>query len=117
MSADDTKVVNLNDYKQNKLDEDFEKEFYIEFTPDFSIEGLTVDTIEMNFEDLDVKLEGFETSYVHLLEQENQKEAAMHIANLLEVVDYNVDWNNAPDWHRTLRDQALDFYKQFYGKE
>lgn len=116
MSADDTdvtaKVVNLNDYKQNKLDEEFEKEYYIEFTPDFE-----VDEVSFNLEDFDIKLDFVEDTFNQFLEVENQKEAMMHIANLLELVDYNVDWNQAPDWHRNLRDNALSFYYQFYGKQ
>ena len=38
-----------------------------------------------------------------------------HIANLMEICSYNVDWTQAPDWHKDMFDRAVQFYKDHYN--
>lgn len=40
-----------------------------------------------------------------------------HIANLMEVCSYNVDWTTAPEWHRDMFERAASFYNDFYEKD
>ena len=49
------------------------------------------------------------------LEKDMNNSAYMeHIANLLEVVGYNVDWTTSPEWHRDMYLRAQQFYDDYY---
>ena len=90
------------DFESRKNKKESLPEIEITFTPDDDfLASITVDPLEC---------------FVSF-QEDNDGRFMEHIANLIEVCSYNVDWTTSPDWHRDMYQRALQFYDDHYANK
>ena len=105
-------VINFTEKRNQKLEEDA----WNAFAKHYDTENFTV-----SFDDLFVDVEDItnflgEIDTINTFSNTQAGPFMEQIANLIEICGYNIDWNNAPSWHRDMYQRANQFYDDHYNK-
>ena len=112
-------MADIYDFNERKKQKEEEKKDNVQYYVEFDAFDDN-DYISFTFtpEDLDLELNHQVKTKLDQIETDMSTSFFMeHIANLIEVCSYNVDWTHAPDWHKDMYDRAIQFYDDYYGKK